>query len=855
MGDRGRHGGRRGDHAVHRTRRRGGRAASRSGAARCTAVPCAVGCWSLRAASERRGAHRPRAPACRAPAVPVRPPTGSSSRRTRPSTDAVELLPYLDALGVGARSTRRRCWSRARAPTTATTWSTRPGSPPSAAARRGRARSSARLRERGPAASCSTSCPTTSASTVAQANPWWWDVLRARPRVARTPATSTSTGTPGRLLLPVLDADEEKALSRARAVRRPDRAALLRARRSRSRPAPARRLPAGGARAPALPARLLAARRGGADLPALLRRVHARRGARRGPGGVRGHPRGSAALGRRRGGRRPAGRPPGRAVRPRRLRCGGCGPRSARTGGWWSRRSSGSARRCRASWPVDGTSGYDALREIRGRVRRPGRGGAAHPVRRRAHRRQGVAARGRARRAAGGRRHDPRGGGAPHRRARPSERPAPREPAKRPRARRRRRAALRLPRLPLLPPRGPVGARRRPCSVARHATAPTSPTCSARLYRRRCSPTRAASSPPGSSRPRGMVMAKGVEDTAFYRWNRFVALNEVGGDPARFGVVPAEFHAAIADREARLAGHDDHAVHPRHQALGGRPRPARRARGDPRRVGRRAVRALGARAHPLPDRVARAARLAEPRRRLADPGRSGSPGTSPRRLEGGQARHQPRRRGRRRWTRRSRAWPAAVLADADARRRDRGVRRADHRARLVELAGPEAAPARRARACPTSTRAPSCSSSRWSTRTTAARSTSAAPRAARPARRRLAARRRRGRARRSCWSPRSALRLRRTGRRCSPGYRPLPAEGPAARARGGVRPLGVARRGGHAAPGRAGRARRLGRHGAPAARGAADWCDVVTGAAVDGPRRRWRGLLARYPVALLVRPA
>ena len=42
----------------------------------------------------------------------------------------------------------------------------------------------------------------------------------------------------------------------------------------------------------------------------------------------------------------------------------------------------------------------------------------------------------------------------------------------------------------------------------------------------------------------GMVMAKGVEDTTFYRWNRFVALNEVGGDPARFGVSPAEFQHA-----------------------------------------------------------------------------------------------------------------------------------------------------------------------------------------------------------------------------------------------------------------------------------------------------------------------
>jgi (1->4)-alpha-D-glucan 1-alpha-D-glucosylmutase len=43
------------------------------------------------------------------------------------------------------------------------------------------------------------------------------------------------------------------------------------------------------------------------------------------------------------------------------------------------------------------------------------------------------------------------------------------------------------------------------------------------------------------------VMAKGVEDTAFYCYNRFIAVNEVGGDPARFGVSPAEFHARMAD--------------------------------------------------------------------------------------------------------------------------------------------------------------------------------------------------------------------------------------------------------------------------------------------------------------------
>jgi (1->4)-alpha-D-glucan 1-alpha-D-glucosylmutase len=41
----------------------------------------------------------------------------------------------------------------------------------------------------------------------------------------------------------------------------------------------------------------------------------------------------------------------------------------------------------------------------------------------------------------------------------------------------------------------------------------------------------------------GPVMAKGVEDTAFYRWLRLTSLNEVGGDPEHFGVTPEEFHA------------------------------------------------------------------------------------------------------------------------------------------------------------------------------------------------------------------------------------------------------------------------------------------------------------------------
>ncbi|MFF5173462.1 malto-oligosyltrehalose synthase [Micromonospora sp. NPDC000089] len=49
----------------------------------------------------------------------------------------------------------------------------------------------------------------------------------------------------------------------------------------------------------------------------------------------------------------------------------------------------------------------------------------------------------------------------------------------------------------------------------------------------------------------GAVMAKGVEDTAYYRWSRFIALNEVGGSPAHFGVPPAEFHRFAAARQVR----------------------------------------------------------------------------------------------------------------------------------------------------------------------------------------------------------------------------------------------------------------------------------------------------------------
>jgi (1->4)-alpha-D-glucan 1-alpha-D-glucosylmutase len=44
------------------------------------------------------------------------------------------------------------------------------------------------------------------------------------------------------------------------------------------------------------------------------------------------------------------------------------------------------------------------------------------------------------------------------------------------------------------------------------------------------------------------VMAKGIEDTAFYRYNRLVSLNDVGGDLHRFGIRTSEFHSANLER-------------------------------------------------------------------------------------------------------------------------------------------------------------------------------------------------------------------------------------------------------------------------------------------------------------------
>ncbi len=46
----------------------------------------------------------------------------------------------------------------------------------------------------------------------------------------------------------------------------------------------------------------------------------------------------------------------------------------------------------------------------------------------------------------------------------------------------------------------------------------------------------------------GPVMAKGVEDTVCYVYNRFISVNEVGGNPASFGISVKEFHQGNRER-------------------------------------------------------------------------------------------------------------------------------------------------------------------------------------------------------------------------------------------------------------------------------------------------------------------
>ena len=75
-------------------------------------------------------------------------------------------------------------------------------------------------------------------------------------------------------------------------------------------------------------------------------------------------------------------------------------------------------------------------------------------------------------------------------------------------------------------------------------------------------------------------MAKGVEDTAFYCFNRMIGLNEVGGAPERDGVSLEEFHDWCAKMQAEHPMTMNTLVNARYQTIGRRARAAGGADGD-----------------------------------------------------------------------------------------------------------------------------------------------------------------------------------------------------------------------------------------------------------------------------------
>ena len=227
--------------------------------------------------------------------------------------------------------------------------------------------------------------------------------------------------------------------------------------------------------------------------------------------------------------RDPAGLPGAAPRTPRRT------PRS------WSRRSSRVTKSCRGR----GRSrhhGYDGAQHGARAVRRPVRGAAARP----SCTRSSPASSGRSTTS-------------PTSPSSSSSTPSsPRRPASHPALRRRRRAA---PPAPRTTPAAPCGTRREHARLPSRSIAPTRATAAAdvvavarkamseRRSGHRSRPGRLSCRPLASERGAwttssalrfqqlsGPVTAKGVEDTAFYRYHRLVALNEVGGDPDRFGV-------------------------------------------------------------------------------------------------------------------------------------------------------------------------------------------------------------------------------------------------------------------------------------------------------------------------------
>ena len=378
---------------------------------------------------------------------------------------------------------------------------------------------------------------------------------------------------------------------------------------------------------------------------------------------------------RRRAARRPSRRP----RRPGRLPARGCAT-PARAHVWVEKILA--PRRAAARLAGRGHGRLRVPQRRRGAVRRPGRRGRAdRAVRRSSRARRGRSPRSRSRRRSSRRR----------RRSRARSRGCARcstSPASPTRSRRCRSTAPTSSR-----GRGRVERRRpRGGRGGRDRRAPRATCCCSRERGHDEFVTRfQQTSPP--------VTAKGVEDTAFYRYNRLLALNEVGGDPARFGhrasptSTPRTRSAPSASRAACSS--------PRRTTRSAR---ATCARGSARSPGWRASGAstccAGARStRPLraggaPDANEEYLHLPDARRRLAD--RRRAPRGLPR--EGaarGQAQHElgragPRLRGARSSASRSRCSHHEPFLDGL-----RAVRRAGRRGGAAQRARPAAAEAHR----------------------------------------------------------------------------------------------------------------------------------------------------------------